>query len=117
MTKEYGTSARDVQERSCLVCAGIAAGLSDEARKLLAWESIDEEDSGSLDDAQKRQLAENLKKAQRDLKESVWRTYKNLMLLGKDNQMRLVDLGLVHSSAADIDGYAGNESAAAGRRR
>ena len=46
-------------------------------------------------------MAENLKKAQRDLKESVWRTYKNLMLLGKDNKMRLVDLGLVHSSAAD----------------
>ena len=46
-------------------------------------------------------MAENLKKAQRDLKESVWRTYKNLMLLGKDNKMRLVDLGLVHSSAAE----------------
>ncbi len=38
--------------------------------------------------------------ARRDLKESVWRTYKNLALLGKDNQMRLVDLGLIHSSAA-----------------
>ena len=76
-------------------------GLAEEARKLLAWESIDEEDSGSLDDVQKRQLAENLKKALRDLKESVWRTYKNVMLLGKDNKMRLVDLGLVHSSAAD----------------
>ena len=39
------------------------SGLAEEARKLLAWESIDEEDSGSLDDVQKRQLAENLKKA------------------------------------------------------
>jgi hypothetical protein len=47
-------------------------------------------------------LGENLKKAQRDLKESVWRTYKNLMLLGKDNHMRPIDLGLVHSSAADM---------------
>jgi hypothetical protein len=78
-----------------------SAGLSDEARKLLAWESIDDEDSDSLGEVQKRQLAENLKKAQRDLKESVWRTYKNLMLLGKDNRMRPIDLGLVHSSAAD----------------
>ena len=30
------------------------------------------------------QLAESLKKAQRDIKETVWRTYKNVMLLGKD---------------------------------
>src|SRR5262245_33766664 len=53
-----------------------------------------------LDDGQKRQLAENLKKAQRDIKESVWRTYKNVMLLGKDGEWKTVDLGLVHSSAA-----------------
>jgi len=46
-------------------------------------------------------LAESLKKAQRDLKESVWRTYKYLVLLGKDNTLRTIDLGLVHSSAAD----------------
>ena len=47
------------------------------------------------------QLVESIKKAQRDLKEAVWRTYKNVMLLGKDNQIRTIDLGLVHSSAAE----------------
>ncbi|NOR47819.1 MAG: hypothetical protein GQ533_07220 [Methanosarcinaceae archaeon] len=31
----------------------------------------------------------------------MWRTYKNIMLLGKDNKIRHIDLGLVHSSAAD----------------
>jgi hypothetical protein len=46
-------------------------------------------------------LAENLRKAKRDLKESVWRTYKNLMILTKDNSIRKVDMGLVHSSAAN----------------
>jgi hypothetical protein len=30
----------------------------------------------------------------------VWRTYKNVLLLGKDNTIRTIDLGLVHSSAA-----------------
>jgi hypothetical protein len=75
--------------------------LRDEARKVLAWEDIaDEEDELRLDEAQKRQLAENVKKAQRDAKEIVWRTYKNLMLLAKDNSWKTVDLGLVHSSAA-----------------
>ena len=101
MTREYGTSARTFKSALVWCVPESPFGLAEEARKLLAWKSIDQEDSGSLDDSQKRQLAENLKKAQRDLKEAVWRTYKNLMLLGKDNKMRLVDLGLVHSSAAE----------------
>jgi hypothetical protein len=53
-----------------------------------------------LDDTQIRQLDENVKKAKRDLKESIWRTYKCLMLLAKDNTLKKVDMGLVHSSAA-----------------
>jgi hypothetical protein len=76
--------------------------LQDEARKLLAWEDIqDDEDELRLDESQKRQLAESVKKAQRDLNESVWRTYKHLLLLGKDNALQHKDLGLVHSSAAN----------------
>jgi hypothetical protein len=68
---------------------------------VLAWEDIaNEEEDLRLDDGQKRQLAESLKKAQRDIKETVWRTYKNVMLLGKDGEWKTVDLGLVHSSAA-----------------
>ena len=69
---------------------------------MLAWEDIQTELPGiSIDDTQRSQLAKNIKKAQRDLKESVWRTYKNIMLLGKDNQIHTIDLGLVHSSAAE----------------
>ena len=79
-----------------------AGAVHEEARKALAWEDIeDEQEDLHLDEVQKRQLKVNLDKALRDLKESVWRTYKNLALLGKDNQLRVVDLGLVHSSAAD----------------
>ncbi|MFH1107954.1 MAG: hypothetical protein V1790_01965 [Planctomycetota bacterium] len=77
------------------------AALRDEVRKLLAWQAIKDEEEDKLDDIQKSQLAENLKKAQRDLKECVWRTYKNVALLGKDNKVRVVDLGLVHSSQAN----------------
>jgi hypothetical protein len=61
----------------------------------------DEQSELRLDEGQVRQLTENLKKAQRDIKETVWRTYKNVMLLGKDNAWKPVDFGLVHSSAAD----------------
>ncbi|HOK07682.1 MAG TPA: DUF499 domain-containing protein [Syntrophales bacterium] len=102
MTKEYGTSARTFKSALIWCVPETTAMLRDEARKLLAWEAIDDE-AGTLklDEVQKRQLAENLKKAQRDLRESVWRTYKNLLLLDKENRMRTIDLGLVHSSAAE----------------
>lgn len=101
MTRESGKSNRTFKSALVWFVSENAASLQEDARKTLAWEDIDAEDSEKLDESQKKQLVENLKKAERDLKESVWRTYKNLALLGKDNKLRVVDLGLVHSSAAD----------------
>ena len=43
----------------------------------------------------------SLKRSARDLREAIWRTYKHVGLLGRDNAIRTIDLGLVHSSAAD----------------
>ncbi len=76
--------------------------LFEEARKLLAWNDIqDEVHEIKLDDAQKNQITTNIKKAERDLKESIWRTYNKIMILGKNNDWLEIDLGLSHSSAAD----------------
>jgi hypothetical protein len=90
-----------------LVRPGFRRALYDEARKLLAWEDIQEEAADlKLEDVQRKQLAENLGKSKRDLREAVWRTYKTVMLLGKDNSIRTIDLGLVHSSAdASLTGF------------
>jgi hypothetical protein len=100
-TKEHGTSARTFKSALLWAVPEGADALRDDARKVLAWEDIeDEEVDLRLDDSQKRQLAESLKRAQRDIKETVWRTYKNIMLLGKHGGWKTVDLGLVHSSAA-----------------
>jgi hypothetical protein len=100
-TMEHGSSARTFKSGLVWAVPEGADSLRDDARKALAWEDIaDEEADLRLDDGQKRQLAESLKKAQRDIKETVWRTYKNVMLLGKDGEWKNVDLGLVHSSAA-----------------
>jgi hypothetical protein len=75
-TKESGTSGRTYKSGLVWAVPDSLDALRDEARKVLAWEDIaDEEDELRLDDAQKRQLAENVKKAQRDAKEIVWRTY------------------------------------------
>jgi hypothetical protein len=100
MTREYGTSDRTFKSAIIWAIADSDTQLREEARKLLAWEDINNEESESLDESQKRQLIENLKKAQRDLKESVWRSYKNIALLGKDNKIRIIDLGMVTSSMA-----------------
>jgi len=102
MTKEHGTSSRTFKNALIWCVPESPDALYDAARKMLAWEAIEEEKEDlKLDDGQRRQLNENLKKAKRDIKEAVWRTYKNLMLLSKDNSIRHLDLGLVHSSAAD----------------
>ena len=101
-TKECGTSARTFKSALIWVTADSGQAMREEARKLLAWQAIaDEAGDLKLDESQKRQLDENIQKAKRDLKEAVWRSFKHVFLLGKDNSMRQVDLGLVHSSAAD----------------
>lgn len=100
-TREHGSSARTFKSALLWAVAETPDALRDEARKVLAWEDIaDEQVDLRLDDAQQRHLAENVKKAQASIREAVWRSYKNVMLLGKDNAWKTVDLGLVHSSAA-----------------
>ena len=69
---------------------------------MLAYEDIsgDMETSKRLDESQRRQLDLDKTKAGRELKEVVWRTYKNVERLVKDNTLQGIDLGLVHSSSA-----------------
>lgn len=101
MTRSYGTSARTFKSAVIWAIAESDTALKEEARKLLAWEDIKKDKATlRLDESQLKELEINLGKAKGDLKESVWRTYKNLALLGKDNKLRLIDMGLIHSSAA-----------------
>jgi hypothetical protein len=100
-TKDHGNSGRTFKSGLIWAVPDAPDAIRDEARKVLAWEDIEDEKSElRLDETQSRQLEENVKKARRDVKEVVWRTYKNLMLLGKDGGWKTIDLGLVHSSAA-----------------
>jgi hypothetical protein len=101
MTMESGSSSRTFKSGLIWVVAEDSRSLRDEARKLLAWQEI-EGDVGELklDELQQRQIVENGKRAERDLREAVWRAYKNVFLLAEDSSLRKIDLGLVHSSAA-----------------
>jgi hypothetical protein len=100
MVRESGASARTFKSAQIWMVADSARNLRDEATKLLAWEDIEAEaDQLNYDEAQLNQLRENVKRAHRDLKEAIWRTYKAVVLLGKDNKLKVVDLGLVTSSS------------------
>lgn len=99
MIREYGTSARTFKS-SLIFCAPESPDqVCEDSKKVLAWEAIEHDDL-KLDETQRDQLQESIKKARRDLRETIWRSYKNLVLLAKDNTLKRVDLGLVHSSAA-----------------
>ena len=102
MTRESGSSNRTFKSALIWVMADAPRLLCDEARKLLAWQAIDDEATDlKLDETQRRQLAENIEKAKRDLRDAVWRSYRFVFLLGKDNALREIDLGAVQWSAAD----------------
>jgi hypothetical protein len=102
MTKQSGTSDRTFKSALIWCVPDSGKTLYEEARTLLAWEDIQDEASDlKFDETQRRQLTDNLGRSRRDVREAVWRTYKTVMLLGKDNAIRSIDLGLVHSSAAD----------------
>ncbi|MDP6369832.1 MAG: DUF499 domain-containing protein, partial [Planctomycetota bacterium] len=100
MTREHGRSARTYKSALLWVVPESGETMREEARKLIAWEDIKDEGL-NLDEPQQKQLDTSVKKARRDLTESVWRTYKNVMLLAKDNTIKTMDLGLVTSSAAE----------------
>jgi hypothetical protein len=100
MIRENGSSSRTFKSAQIWMVADSARAMREEALKYLAWEDIkDEAAELQYDESQERQLAENARRAHRDLKETLWRSYKFLVLLGKDNTIRVLDLGLVTSSA------------------
>lgn len=102
MTKDHGSSARFYKSALVWAIADNDSALRSKSRELLAWEKIKEEESRlQLDDSQKIQVRENIQRAERDLKESVWWSYKNLALLGKDNNLMLIDLGKINPSMSD----------------
>ncbi len=104
MTREYGASSRQYKNALIWCVPESVASLHEETRKVLAWESIDADKQllKEVEDAQKQQLAESLGRAKRDLKASVWRSYRRLVLLGKDNETTTLDLGQMNASGGAL---------------
>ena len=102
LIRECGNSGR-VFKTGVIVCApDTTDSFSAAARHFLAWQEIqeDEDTVKDLDESQKRALAQNLERARKDLRESVWRAYRHILFLGKDNKIVPKDLGQITSSMA-----------------
>lgn len=101
-TNYRGATPREFRNALIWAVPESSSALLDRARQRRAWETIeDEAATRDYDDAQWIQIIENKRRAERDLAESVWRTYRVLAFIGADGAIHEEDLGLVHSSAAE----------------
>jgi len=101
MFKNHGAGARVFKSALIFCLADDPAALPNEARKVLAWRDIQAQQHDlRLDESQKMELAQSLKQAERDLQETVWRSYNRLAYLEKDNSQNVLNLGMATSSSA-----------------
>jgi len=102
--QDCASRSRTFKSGLVFAVAETGAALTAEARNLLAIETLEdpaEQERLRLEESQITELQAKKATSERDLKENVWRAYKRLLLLGEDGTVRELDLGLVHSSAAD----------------
>ena len=102
IVRDSGTSGRTFKSALIFAVADPSENIREKAREVLAWEDIedDEETKKRIDEGQLNLLKRNLKNAQRDLDEAIFRAYKHLYLLDKQNKLRHIDLGNITSSSA-----------------
>jgi hypothetical protein len=100
--RESGTSARTFKSGLLFASPDSATAMAEQARDVLAWEDINDDPDTvrRLDESQQRVLKQKVSRASADLREAIWRAYRHLYLLGKDNVVRQIDLGNITSSMA-----------------
>ncbi len=106
--KQISSSIQGCGTRSRTFKSALIFSVADEerlivshAKNMLALESLEYDiDRLNLEETEQKDLQRLKKRAEEDLKESVWRAYKHIVLLDEDGELREVDLGLQHSSAA-----------------
>ncbi len=101
MTRDYGEGSRVFKNALIWVVADTDSAMREAARKLLAWESIDQEQAAlQLSESQRQQVPANRSRAHSVLKETIWRAYCKVVLLDPDGRPDILDLGQYHSSSA-----------------
>lgn len=102
IVRESASAGRTFKSALIFVAPDSEVRIAEAARHLLAWEDIeaDEDAARQLEETQRRALAQSIGRAKADLKEAVWRAYRHVFLLGKDNNLKEIDLGQITSSMA-----------------
>ncbi|MBP60008.1 MAG: hypothetical protein CMJ62_00660 [Planctomycetaceae bacterium] len=102
IVRDCGSSGRTYKSALLFAVPDSSDSIHDATRDVLAWEAIEDDTDTrkQLDEAQVRLLKRNFGRARNDLIEAVWRSYRHLYLLGKDNKLRQIDLGQITSSMA-----------------
>ena len=110
IVRDCGSSGRTYKSALIFAVPDATTNLRDATRNALAWEDIDddEETKKRIDDSQLKLLKRNMESARRQLKEDLFRAYRHLYLLDKNNTLRHIDLGQITSSATTpSDGIVG----------
>ncbi|MBN8597233.1 MAG: ATP-binding protein [Planctomycetes bacterium] len=103
IVRSSGTSGRTFKSGLVFAVPESATGALEAARNVLAWEDIESDDDARarLDEPQIASLKKSLERAKRDLREALFRSYRHLLLLGKDNKLKPLDLGQITSSSVN----------------
>jgi hypothetical protein len=109
LVRDCGNSGRTFKSALIYAVPDGSHRIHEAGRDWLAWEDINDDvpTKDRLDDGQKQTLDKSLKHAKSDFREAILRAYRHLYLLGKDNQLRSIDLGNITSSAGNslVDMY------------
>ncbi|TWT30123.1 ATP-binding protein [Blastopirellula retiformator] len=102
IVRDCGSSGRTLKSALIFAAPDPAENVFDKAREALAWEDVDEDDDTKkrIDEGQLRLLERNLKDAQRQLDEAIFRAYNHVYLLDRNNQLAHIPLGNITSSSA-----------------
>jgi len=104
IVQKYGDRWRTYKSGLLFVVAEGGAPLFDAAKDLLILEELEdssEQERLNLDSSQLHELREMKRRAERNLRDGIWRAYRRVLLLAEENELREVDLGLLHPSAAE----------------
>ena len=101
IVRDCGSSGRTYKSALIFAVPDATTNVREATRNALAWEDIDddEETKKRIDQSQLKLLQRNLDGARRQLREDLFRAYRHLYLLDKNNALRHIDLGQITSSA------------------
>jgi len=104
MIQECGGRGRTFKSGLLFAVAEGGEALADEAKTLLALETLEdpaEQERLKLEPSQLQELRGKKQRSERNLKEGVWRVYRRVLLLAEGGSLQEVDWGLLHPSAAE----------------